>query len=127
MKKALFLLITLCLFTACGRGLEGEADTYAVYRVFTISTPTGIPLAMVNQAATNLQARLASDGVYVSFEIEHYRPRERERHLERKLGMFAAGIGPDIFVRDGFLLSTFTENGFIRDIHPLIKLPKTWS
>ena len=30
-------------------------------------------------------------------------------------------MGPDIFVRDGFLLRPFTEHGFIRDIHPLIE------
>ena len=128
MKKAFFLLITLCLFTACGRGQNEEADyNYENGYIFTISTSSGMPLIWVTEAAENLENRLASEGIYVRFIVESYIPDERDEHLERKLGRFAAGMGPDIFVRDGFLLRPFTEHGFIRDIHPLIEASENLS
>ena len=128
MKKTFFLLLVLCLFTACRREPGEEADYFDENGyVFTISTPTGNQHLWVTEAAGNLEGRLASEGIHVRFEIDSYLFEERDVHLERKLGRFAAGMGPDIFVWDFFSLYPFVENAFIRDIYPLLNMSENMS
>ena len=127
MKKVFFLLFLLCFFASCGRRQNNETDyNYENGYVFTLSIPTIMSL-WITEAVENLENRLITEGIHVRFVIECYLPDERDVHFERKLGRFAAGIGPDIFVRDGFLIRPFTENGFIRDIHPLIEASENLS
>ena len=51
MKKLIFPLILLSLFTACGRGQSDEADFNENGYVFTISTPAGNQHMWVTEAA----------------------------------------------------------------------------
>ena len=138
MKLLIFLSLILLVFTACGRDQTDENDeaeqnggAFGVHLAdsftLTISTPTGIPNMNIESAAANFTSRMADEGIDVNVVIETYIWEERDIHFERKLGRFAAGIGPDIFVPDGFPLYPFMENGFIRDIYPLIDASENWS
>ena len=127
MKKLLCLLLLILVFASCRRGLreditEENGGIYGIPVSFTISTPTGIANIDVEAAAARLTNRFLGYGLHIQVNIESYIWQERAEHFERMLGQFAAGFGPDIFVRDGFLLYRFIENGFIQDIYPLIDM-----
>ena len=138
MKKVAFLLLLILAFSACGRGQNGEngtetenggiigvhaGDSFSL----TISTPTGNANMNIEAAAASLTRRLEAQGIDVNINIETYIWQERDSHFERKLGQFAAGIGPDIFVLDSIRLYPFIENGFLQDIYTMIDASENWS
>ena len=138
MKKIICLIFILLTFSACGRGQNEDNDTagenggaFGVHLgdsfTLTISTPTGNANMNIEAAANSLTNRLAAEGIDVHINIEAYIWEERDNHFDRKLGQFAAGMGPDIFVLDGFLLYPFLENGFLQDIYPMIDASENWS
>ena len=137
MRKFVYLLIILLALCACGRRSVDEieeAENGGVYGVhmgdsltLTISTPMGFANIIIEEAATRLTDRLAAEGIDVYVIIDAFIWEESDIHFERMLGQFAAGVGPDIFVLHGFPLYPFVENGFIRDIYPLIDASKNWN
>jgi ABC-type glycerol-3-phosphate transport system substrate-binding protein len=60
---------------------------------------------------------LRSQGIGVA--VTGYLPEERDAAVNRKLSLFAAGMGPDIFLVDGAIYR-FIDNGFLMDINELI-------
>ena len=137
MRKLAYFFVILLALSACGRGSgdeSGEAENGGAFGLhlgdsfsLTISTPAGNANMNIEAAAARLTNRLAAEGIDVHVNIETYIWDERDDHLERKLGLFAAGAGPDIFVLDGFMLYPFLENGFLQDIYPMIDASEDWS
>ena len=137
MRKFAFLIAILLTLSACGRGQGNENDAseesgivFGVHLGYapslTISTPTGIAYPII-EAAASLTNRFAGYGIDIRVEIENFIPTERDRHFDNMLSKFAAGMGPDIFVPDGFSLYRFIENGFLQDIYGFIDESENWS
>jgi len=125
MKKLIIpmLAVLLLALSACGRGRQNEPNVNGgevtppaeVIRDFdggslSIFTPFG-GLSRLEEAASNanIQANFTS-----------YMQDDWLEYNQILLSMFAAGHGPDIFIRDGFLLYPFIEHGFIANIYDII-------
>ena len=132
---AVVMAMAVLIVAACGRGRRGAEnngqinENIAVIQemphsapdgaVFTISAPFGNQTRL-RDSADVLQKTLAEQGVHVQIDIMSYLHNERESHYGLLLSKYAAGIGPDIFIRDNFLLYPFIENGFLADIYSII-------
>jgi len=139
-SKLLIVVLFTCtaiFLSACGRGRDADNDNQQGYdstyngvagglqigagdvHSLTISVPMMME-PRVRRAGEMLSQSLAGQGLNIEFM--YYTPDNTEAHYQRLLGMFAAGIGPDI-VYWGFtpwVLYRFIENGFLADIYPLI-------
>ena len=142
--KRLFIVLLLAVvaLSACGRGGNDGDEREQITQngggvtigslqsgegtlTLTISAPMGGGMAQINEAADRLQQELAQQGIDLHVEIISY--EEHDEHLTTMLGQFAAGTGPDIFLRDNFMLYPFIENGFLMDIYTLIDASPNWS
>ena len=137
----LFLVISMAIiFSACGRGdndaeINGQATNGATTiggarspdaTVLTVSVSMGNRL--FTQAADSFMEHMAAQGQDVYVELITHGFHERDEHYERLLGMFAAGIGPDVFLQEFNLpLNQFIRHGFIADIYNLIDQSSTSS
>jgi maltose-binding protein MalE len=148
MKRKIFLLpaifiLVILFLSACGRGSRdvenengglqnGGVDYHEEIRhgftaeTLTIFTPFR-DLPSIQRAADAFTGNMARQGTILHFDIVSYTMEERQEHLDLLLAKFAAGTGPDIFVRDFHLLYPFVENNFIADIYNLIDEPENFS
>ena len=130
------MLITIFTLSACGRSTgnyendrqqngvvadpTGEGVRHAQDEgTFIISTPFG-NLARVQESADAFQQTLASQGQHIEFNILSHTHEETQEHNDLLLSKFAAGVGPDVFLRSQFMLYPFIENGFLADIYTII-------
>lgn len=127
--KFIVLLILTILFVACGSNesdvsptpQQGTTQGIAEQQteIFTIVTPL-VTATRITQTAEHLQQLMAAHGRHVYFDVISYMPEEAMEMHELILSQFAAGVGPDIFVRDNMHLFQFIENGFLADIYTLM-------
>ena len=132
-----FLLFTILLiaFTGCNRNRNEEVDDNAISGESGTNIGTGLAsyehtLTVFAPVGNSTHLRAAADvleqNMQVNVEIVSYVTDEAEEFIERMLGMFAAGIGPDIFIVDWFQLYQFIENDFLADIYTLIDQSSDW-
>lgn len=124
-----FLVTAIFTLSACGRGgqdnqrnnRQGRAEQlhYENIQTLTIAAPFN-ELATMQESAYNLQRVMANEGFDLQVNFIDYTPGERNSHFTLMLSKFAAGVGPDIFVRDDFPLYRFIENNFLADIYNVI-------
>jgi len=136
-----FAMITIAIFilSGCGRGIgiiengnAGQQDGSAAQvsgtegvqhtpmgDIFTISTPFG-NLSRLQDSAEAFEQSLAEQGIHVQIDFIYYMQDEWQSHHDLLLSKFAAGVGPDIFLRDNYMLYPFIENGFLADIYTVI-------
>lgn len=131
------MVVTILMLSACGRGRNIANDTEAAthpggnravvqhtgdVETFLISAPFGNPLTRMQESAEAFRQTLEEQGRIVEFNFIYSMQGEEEAHAHAALllSKFAAGAGPDIFVRGHSRLYPFIENGFIADIYAII-------
>lgn len=87
--------------------------------IFTILTSFD-NLSRMEESADAFRQTLAGQGIDVQINFISYGRNEWQGQANLLLSKFAAGVGPDIFLRDGFLLYPFIENDFLADIFTVI-------
>jgi len=104
-----------------GTPIQGSQElTHAQDReVFTISTPFG-NLSRIEESADAFRQTLANQDIDIQMNVISYMQDEWQDQQSLLLSKFAAGVGPDIFLRDNLLLYPFIENGFLADIFTVI-------
>lgn len=120
----ILLIFTIFILSACGNA-KHSADNinpqtdFSTTETFVISTPfTNLP--RLQGPANTLQQILNAQESHTQINLIHYMQNEWYDHQNLLLSQFAAGLGPDIFVRNNFLLHPFIENGFLADIYTII-------
>ncbi|MCL2199996.1 MAG: hypothetical protein FWB80_13855 [Defluviitaleaceae bacterium] len=136
MKLFAMALLLVLVLGACGRnrgevegrdeggGIGGGASVGTLARaenaeVLTVYVPA-FQQNLFNNAAGRFMMAMEAQGRDVYVDILTYMHHERDEHYLRLLGMFAAGIGPDIFMNDFAPMYRFIENGFLADLNALI-------
>ncbi|MCL2286549.1 MAG: hypothetical protein FWC32_09340 [Firmicutes bacterium] len=138
MAFVMFITVAIFILSACGRNRNNENDvqdtannanagTQGVAHdqqlnanaVLTISAPFG-GLTRLEESADAFRQAMANEGIDVQIEFNSYMQDEWQYQSGLLLSKFAAGTGPDIFVRDNILLYQFIENGFLANIYDII-------
>ncbi|MCL2286627.1 MAG: extracellular solute-binding protein [Firmicutes bacterium] len=86
---------------------------------FTISTPF-VTMPRLQGAARVLRQYFEEQERDVPVNFAHYPQEEWPAQQELLLSQFAAGFGPDVFVRNNIMLDRFIEEGFLADIYTII-------
>jgi len=138
-----YIFIFVLILSSCGR--ERDEDVYnngETYEQANYETPEGGAAQLdtyetnireltvfvhewnellIEQSGIAVRQALAEQGLEFQLNIEAYSFLEQAEQLPILLSRFAAGTGPDLFLRDGFPLYSFVENSFLADINPLIE------
>ena len=136
------LIISVLTLSACGRGNNSENNRAdggtgdggiggTIGAANTPHNPDAPTLTIasgqmwneqrMSQTANTLRERLAGEGTDINVEfISFFNHEERDEHFALMLSKFAAGVGPDIMVRDNFPIYQLVENDFLADIFPMI-------
>jgi len=142
-KKIGLLIFVLFAITACGR--RTQTTEYHHNESPNFTQPTGVvdmpvniqsgevltimaPFAShsrVTSSAEEWRDALAAQGIDIELAITTFMPEEWSS--EMLLGKYAAGVGPDVFIRGNIFLYPFIENEFIADILELIDNSATFS
>ena len=143
MAVVLIMTVAIFVFSACGRnrnddnegqdaaananvGTQGVGHGQVSNGALTITAPFA-GLARLEESADAFRQAMANDGIDVQIEFDSYMQDEWQYRSGLLLSKFAAGTGPDIFVRDNILLYQFIENGFLADIYSVIDRSSVFS
>ena len=141
---AISIMLTIAIvISACGRRNPSDDGNNAQAESYGIGVGTGvgglhhildgealtifashIDMPPLRRAADTLQQSLARQGVQMQFNFDYYIQDDWidgwRYQSNLLLSKFAAGVGPDIFIRDFIQLYPFIENGFIANIYTVI-------
>ena len=128
------LAIAIFILSGCGRGgrtggdnqdqaapigtAEGLPDI-PYGETFTVFTPFA-SLSRIQASADNFQNTMAARGVNLHFDFIYYTQEDWQQYRDLLFSKFAAGVGPDIFIRDFIWLYPLVEKGLLADIYWLI-------